>query len=65
MWVYATGVFLQAQQFPDGKCRWVATKFEEDTFMGSGMVNPACESSTKEGLVSCFADDEEEAASQK
>jgi hypothetical protein len=52
--VFSTGVFLNAQQFPDGKWRWVAAGFEDSSFMfGTGeYVMPMCEADSEGGLLS-------------
>ena len=41
--IYATGVYLAPMQCKDGLYRWVATGFEDDSFLGGDVFNPVVE----------------------
>ena len=60
--IFATGVFLQPVQITDSEgntsWRWVATHFEDDSFLNGKTCNPIAQSETIEGLL--IVDEEEE-----
>ena len=41
--IYATGVYLAPMQCKDGLYRWVATSFEDDSFLDGDVFNPVVE----------------------
>ena len=60
--IFATGAFLQPVQITDNNgntsWKWVATEFEDDSFLGGDTCNPIAQSETIEGLL--IVDEEEE-----
>ncbi|KKP32308.1 MAG: hypothetical protein A2312_00020 [Candidatus Staskawiczbacteria bacterium RIFOXYB2_FULL_32_9] len=57
MLIFSTGVYLQSEECViNGKkqCRWVATGFEDESFMNGKEINPVEYSEKQEDLVKKF-----------
>jgi hypothetical protein len=55
--IYATGVFLTSRLI-DGKYRWLAERFEDDSFEDGDVIDPDVVADTPDGLVHRFRDED-------